>query len=171
MFYKENFGVVLPKQEMPWILDGRDQPKSVKRVFVTPYGTFPRMSDITALYGRSKREVEDRRMKRTTPKFDGWYIIAEPTVEDVQKAIAFVNDKYVEFYSKQDNCEFCNSIDNALFADNCWLISTTHSCGGEECQYPYEMNITYSYKGVEFTVNLEDWLEGLAPHKMETADE
>jgi hypothetical protein len=169
MYLKDNV-VLLPKQTMPWILDGKDQPKSIKRVFVTPYGTFPRMIDITNLYGRSRREVEDRRMKRTSRKFDGWYVIPKPTVEDVQKAIDFVNTKYVEVNHDSDNCEVCNAIDESLFRENCWLVSTTHTCATPEDQTPDDVEIVYSYNGVDYEVTLSNWLLGVTPHKVLTTN-
>lgn len=164
MVFREGVGVVLPKQNLPWILDGREQPKVIKKIFVTPDGFFPRMKDITALFGRSRREIEDRRIRHKSPKFKDWYVIECPTMNDILRAFRDVNRYYVQHHNKNDNCRVCNAIDEALFKEKCWLVSTTHNCETVS-KDTEEIEITYSYAGEDYTVNLQDWLDGVTPHK------
>jgi hypothetical protein len=164
MIYKDKAGsVILPKGNGPWVLDGFEQPTVIKHVYVTPDGYFPRMRDIATIFGRSKREVEYKRMKRTNPKFDGWYKITNPTVEDVERALVEVNRLYRWFHNLEDNCSFCNEVDDLLNKEKCWLVSTTHDCESPGQEY-HEINITYSYKGTDYTVTFEEWQCGVRLH-------
>lgn len=158
MYLKKNIGVILPKQIHPYILDGKDQPKSIKRVFVTPEGYFPRMADITRIYGRSRREVEDRRIRNPRPRFTDWYIIRKPTVEDVEKALENVNRLYVEKFYESDHSPIANHIDDLLFKEHCWLLEVTNPS-------PTNLLIEYAFNGDDYTVTYTDWLKGVRPHK------
>lgn len=161
--YKDKIGIILPKREIPWVHDGYEQPTIIKHVYVTPDGYFPRMRDIATLFGKSKREIEYKRMKRTSPRFDGWYKINHPTVEDVERAIEEVNRMYRWFHILEDSCDLCNALDDSLFKEGCWLVSTTHNCGSDD-QSIDEIKVTYSFKGTDYVVNLQDWFEGGSPH-------
>ncbi len=165
MEYIANVGVSLPKRTEPWIFNGKDQPKLIRAIFVTPDGYFPRMADITEIFGRSKREIEDRRIKRAGPKWDKWYKIASPTIEDVVKAIENVNRLYRWYHNLEDNCEVCNALDEELFKQNCWLVSTTHDCGSDEYQNINAVVIKYAFGGNDYKVTYADWVAGKAPHK------
>ena len=169
MEFKEGVGVVLPESNSPWILDGGDQPKVIQRIFVTPDGYFPRMKDLTVIFGRCKRETYFRRIKHKGSKYVDWYVIENPTVEDVEKAFMEVNRYYIQHFKESDVCPICNSIDELLFKENCWLVRTTHECS-EPSKTPAKVmieqtNVTYSYGGTEYTVTLSQLLDGVRLHK------
>lgn len=159
MFEHKGIGVMLPKQAHPWILNGKEQPAWIKKVFVTPQGYFPRMDDITMIFGRSRREVDDRRMRRKGERWDAWYVIHEPTIEDVKKAIENVNELYISTRFDEDHCELCNSLDDELHKKKCWLLTCDHDCGEDELVHS-EINFSYSYAGEEYTMNLSDYYNG-----------
>lgn len=159
MIKYNGIGVMLPRQPHPWILNGKDQPRWIKKVFVTPQGYFPRMDDLTMIFGRSRREVDDRRMRRKGERWDAWYVINDPTIEDVKKAIDNVNELYISSNYDEDHCGLCNSLDDDLHKKNCWLLTCDHDCGEDELEHR-EITFSYSYAGEEFTMNLQDYLDG-----------
>lgn len=167
MMYKTDNGVVLPSSQIPWVYDGKEQPTIVKKVYVTPDGYFPRMRDLSTIFGNYRNDVDRRRMKRTGPEFAGWYVIEDPTLEDVEKALQNVNDLYVWSNYPSDHCGLCNALDDIFFKEGCWLVSTTHDCTEDDTQKVDDIEITYSYGGIDYTVNMFDWLLGANPHLQE----
>jgi hypothetical protein len=163
MMHMTDNGVVLPSSLTPWVYDGKEQPTIIKKVYVTPDGYFPRMRDLSTIFGNYRNDVDRRRMKNPKPKFSEWYVIHNPTLEDVQKALDNVNDLYVWTNYASDHCPICNALDDALFSEKCWLVSTTHDCA-EDNQEVDEIEITYSYGGNDYSVNLLEWLIGSSPH-------
>lgn len=167
MIYIDDGVVTLPKREGPWILNGKTQPESIKHVFVTPDGFFPRMIDLTEIFGRSKRELAYRKMKSTEDRWSGYYRISNPTVEDVVKALENVNRLYSWVNEKQDNCPLCNDIDDGFFEEKCWILSTNHNCGEpDKRQSPDDILIKYYYKGEYQKTTLMDWYNDVSPHHL-----
>lgn len=163
MYINAEYEVILPKREIPWIYDGLEQPTVIKKVYVTPDGYFPRMRDIETLFGEASWKSAQRRIKNPNTKYDKWYAISKPTTDDVYKAIKNVNLWYRWFHILEDNCPFCTALDEALFKEKCWLVTTNHSCG-----YPHqdldELEMTYSYNGLDYEVNIHEWIQGDSPH-------
>lgn len=167
MIFIDNGFVVLPAREEPWILDGREQPRVVQHVFVTPEGYFPRLIDLTNIFGRSKRELAYQKIKSTNDRWKDYYKILEPTVEDVEKALENVNRLYTWVNEKKDNCPLCNDIDDGFFEEKCWVFSIDHNCGEPDKRQEYkDIIIKYYYKGDYQRTTLADWFNEISPHHL-----
>lgn len=146
------------------ILDGELEYNVINGVYATPFGLIPRVRDVMKLGNLPQRTVIDR-AKNPNVKYASWYKIAKPTPAELKEAIANVNNLYIRHFSKQDHCEICNALDDVLFKEDCWLVDTRHECGKEDVDIvDVTFGFTYAYGGIDYKVNIDEWLEGFSPH-------
>lgn len=148
------------------ILDGELEHHVVNGVYSTPFGLIPRVRDVMKLDNVSDQTVLNR-VSSTSPKYADWSRLVNPTQEQIDMAIENVNELYLIHFSKTDHCDVCNALDNALFREGCWLVSTTHLCGEHAGESFDDVDFLYSYGGIDYTVSLGDWLKGHSPHILE----
>ncbi len=147
------------EKNVPLILDGNIQTYHAGWLYKTPLGILPRVDDVILLHGICLRTLANR---LSISPVD-WYVISKPTRIQKEKAMLNVNDLYTEYHSKRDHCEICNALDDQLFKEHCWLVDTAHECG-DSSVIDVTFNFTYSYLGTDYTVTIDQWLEGLSLH-------
>lgn len=162
--YFQDQTVYLPERRFPYILDGKEQPKNLSRIFSTPDGLFPRMVDIATLFGENERILFYRRSANSRPKFKEFRVIHSPTLAEVEEAIENVNNLYTEMYSQVDNCPFGMCLDENLFKEQCWLVTTDYVVG-VTLKAREDIRFTYAYNGVDYDCTYKQWLRGSRPHK------
>ena len=104
----------------------------IERLYVTPYGLFNHIKDITELTGVHRRTLF-RMFRDKRYHYREWYIIREDTP-----------------LQPDELCKYCDMIDDLLFAENCWMVCTSHNHTETFDSYTYkDVTILYLYKGTE----------------------
>lgn len=106
--------------------EGKPPPKGgYKRLFNTPEGPFPKLVDVALKYGMFKGNVH-RKNANKSDNLSDWHNIDNPTEEQIKQATINVNKLYLAKYEAEDHCELCNSVDDMIFAEGCWLLKVVH---------------------------------------------
>lgn len=118
--------------------------RALGKLVVTPKGPFASVTEAAIATNNYKTTVI-RRCNSNKPIYQNWFFMDGVLGNNIA-----------------EECEYCDQLDDMLFAENCWLenvedhLHTNPILGSSP--------INYLYKGIPYKVSLEDWVAGLRPH-------
>lgn len=123
-----------------------DYLNSLGRLYCTPMGPFATLKEVEELTGVYRKTLL-RRFYSRSDNFTDWYII----------------DGNTEITPSED-CTQCDTIDDLVFKDGCWLCRVSHKHGTELTDSTV---FTYLYGGSGYACSVGNWKNGMRPHKLE----
>lgn len=143
---------------------------NTSKLYMTPLGPFRSWKQILDVYDLHPMTLS-RRIKSDSPIYRMWFPIKGQISPEVLKV---ADEIETTLQVTEDTCPHCTAIDDLLFKEQCWLIRTTHDHmfptpdeDNKELSELNDVTVYYSYAGVDYMVQLNEWLEGVRPHLKE----
>lgn len=120
-----------------------DYLNTLGKLWVTPYGPFNTLNEVEKLTGLHRKSLL-RKFYSKREKFAGWYIIQGDTE-----------------LTPSEDCEYCDALDDELFAEGCWLCTVFHEHGKP---FTDDVKFVYLYQGLKYESTIKDWNNGVKYH-------
>ena len=131
-----------------------------KRIYRTPRGLFPKMTDAATSLGVAKSNLH-RRFVSPKTVHRGYYVIENPTEEQEQEAVSNMLDTLLTKQKEEDHCDLCNAVDDMIFAEGCWLLGADHK---HHSTCTKDVKIHYTFCRKDYRVTYTGWEAGERPH-------
>ena len=131
-----------------------------ERIFATPVGLFPKMVDAALRLGVAKSNLH-KKFSSTKKMHSQYYEIKNPTKAQEEEAVSNMLETFSIKQRQEDHCYLCNTVDDMIFREGCWLLSVNHNHKSSSIE---NVIIRYSYGKKEYVISCRGWMTGKRPH-------
>jgi hypothetical protein len=142
----------------------RNRKVNFNKIYRTPQGVFPSLATAGMFFGVSKCAIK-KRTDSELEHFEDWVVINQPSDELCRQAKSNVEAMLANKDNPEDSCSTCNTVDDMLFSEQCWLLRVQHEHSDEVLVSGLSnLVIHYTFRRKDFRVTYTDWINGVRPH-------